>query len=173
MSRSSPDCAFSLASASRSDAEGRAAEAAREPNVAFTAPEGGFASDAGDSAARVREFRAMVMALHQAGLRVGMDVVYNHTSASGQDPKSVLDRVGRGPERFLPGDEAANIRQPALLLWCKQDAVIDASALDLYAARIPQARKVLLDDCGHMSIMERPDAVADAVNALIEQDSPR
>ena len=85
----------------------------------------------------------------------------------------VLDSIGRGDERFLPGEEAARIRQPTLLLWCKQDAVIDASALDLYAARIPQARKVLLDDCGHMSIMERPDAVADAVNALIEQDSPR
>ena len=62
----------------------------------FTAPEGGFASDPGDGAARIREFRAMVMALHQAGLRVGMDVVYNHTSASGQDPKSVLDRVVPG-----------------------------------------------------------------------------
>ncbi|HLT43330.1 MAG TPA: alpha-1,6-glucosidase domain-containing protein, partial [Luteimonas sp.] len=62
----------------------------------FNAPEGSYASDASDGAARVREFRAMVMALHQAGLRVGMDVVYNHTSASGQDPKSVLDRLVPG-----------------------------------------------------------------------------
>lgn len=80
----------------------------------------------------------------------------------------VLDRIGRGPERFLPGDEAVRIHQPTLLLWCRQDAVIDASALDLYAARIPQARKALLDDCGHMSIIERPDAVATAVDALID-----
>jgi len=36
------------------------------------------------------------MALHGAGLRVGMDVVYNHTSASGQNDKSVLDRVVPG-----------------------------------------------------------------------------
>ena len=63
---------------------------------------------------------------------------------------------------------AARIRQPALLLWCKQDAVIDASALALYAQRIPQARKVLLDGCGHMSIMERPRQVADAVLALVQ-----
>src|SRR5690606_16136721 len=62
----------------------------------FNAPEGSYASDAGDGAARVREFRAMVMALHGAGLRVGMDVVYNHTSASGQDAKSVLDRIVPG-----------------------------------------------------------------------------
>jgi pullulanase len=45
---------------------------------------------------RIREFRAMVQALHAAGLRVGMDVVYNHTSASGQAPRSVLDRIVPG-----------------------------------------------------------------------------
>lgn len=87
--------------------------------------------------------------------------------------QSVLDRIGRGPQRFLPGEEAANIHQPALLLWCRQDAVIDASALDLYAARIPQARKVLLDGCGHMSITEQPHNVADAVERLIEQGVAR
>jgi len=62
----------------------------------YTAPEGSYASDADDGAARVREFRAMVMALHAEGLRVGMDVVYNHTFASGQDPRSVLDRIVPG-----------------------------------------------------------------------------
>lgn len=62
----------------------------------FNAPEGSFASDAADGAVRVRELRAMVQALHAAGLRVGMDVVYNHTSASGQDPRSVLDRIVPG-----------------------------------------------------------------------------
>lgn len=83
--------------------------------------------------------------------------------------QQVLDRIGHSEERFAPGDEAERIRQPTLLLWCRQDAVIDPSALEIYAARIPQARKVLLDDCGHMSIMERPDAVADAVVQLIEE----
>ncbi|MCK7593308.1 alpha-1,6-glucosidase domain-containing protein [Pseudomarimonas salicorniae] len=62
----------------------------------FNAPEGSYASDAGDGRVRIREFRQMVMALHAAGLRVGMDVVYNHTSASGQDRNSVLDRVVPG-----------------------------------------------------------------------------
>jgi abhydrolase domain-containing protein 6 len=87
--------------------------------------------------------------------------------------QSVLDRIGRGPERFLPGDEAARIRQPALLLWCRQDKVIDPSALALYAARIPQARRVLLEDCGHMSLVERPDDVAAALQTLVEQGRPR
>ncbi|GAB3737388.1 pullulanase-type alpha-1,6-glucosidase [Luteimonas pelagia] len=62
----------------------------------FNVPEGSFATDARDPAARIREFRAMVQALHAAGLRVGMDVVYNHTTASGQSPRSVLDRIVPG-----------------------------------------------------------------------------
>ena len=96
-----------------------------------------------------------------------------HRRADAAFEQSVLDRIGRGPERFLPGDEAANIRQPALLLWCKQDAVIDASALELYAARMPQAGKVLLDGCGHMSITEQPHNVAVAIESLIEHGVAR
>ena len=62
----------------------------------FTAPEGSFATRAADGAVRLRELRQMVQALHEAGLRVGMDVVYNHTSASGQVERSVLDRIVPG-----------------------------------------------------------------------------
>ncbi len=87
--------------------------------------------------------------------------------ADGAFEQSVLDKIGRGDERFLPYDLAAGIRQPTLLLWCRQDRVIDASALDLYATRIPQAQKVLLDGCGHMSLMQQPEAVARAIGRLI------
>ncbi|MBP6439580.1 MAG: DUF3372 domain-containing protein, partial [Thermomonas sp.] len=62
----------------------------------YTAPEGSYASDPADGAVRILEFRRMVQAVHRAGLRVGMDVVYNHTSASGQAPNSVLDRIVPG-----------------------------------------------------------------------------
>ena len=62
----------------------------------YTAPEGSYATNAADGARRIIEFRQMVAALHRIGLRVGMDVVYNHTSASGQHDKSVLDRIVPG-----------------------------------------------------------------------------
>jgi pullulanase/glycogen debranching enzyme len=64
--------------------------------VHFTAPEGSYATDPANGATRIVEFRRMVQALHQAGLRVGMDVVYNHTYAAGQDRWSVLDRIVPG-----------------------------------------------------------------------------
>jgi abhydrolase domain-containing protein 6 len=84
----------------------------------------------------------------------------------------VLDKIGRSDERFLPGAEAAKIAQPALLLWCREDKVIDASAMTLYAARIPHASQVLLEGCGHMSLMERPGETAEAVAMMVERGVP-
>ena len=62
----------------------------------YSAPEGSYATDPSDGARRIVEMRAMVMSLHRIGLRVGMDVVYNHTFRSGQDERSVLDRIVPG-----------------------------------------------------------------------------
>ena len=62
---------------------------------------------------RVREFRAMVQALHRAGLRVGMDVVYNHTAAAGQNAQSVLDRVVPGYYQRLDAQRRRSSTRPA------------------------------------------------------------
>jgi pullulanase-type alpha-1,6-glucosidase len=75
--------------------------------VHYTAPEGSYATDPADGAVRIVEFRRMVQALHRAGLRVGMDVVYNHTYAAGQDRWSVLDRIVPGYYHRL--DEAGRV----------------------------------------------------------------
>jgi pullulanase len=61
----------------------------------YTVPEGSYATNP-VGGERVREFRGMVEGLSKAGLRTVMDVVYNHTNASGQSEKSVLDRIVPG-----------------------------------------------------------------------------
>ncbi|GAT64506.1 sulfonate ABC transporter ATP-binding protein [Planomonospora sphaerica] len=71
----------------------------------YTVPEGSYASEP-DGSARIREFRGMVAGLNGAGLRVVMDVVYNHTHAAGQDPTSVLDRIVPGYYHRLLDDGA-------------------------------------------------------------------
>ena len=45
----------------------------------YNAPEGSYSTDAYDAAVRINEYKQMVQALHQNGIRVIMDVVYNHT----------------------------------------------------------------------------------------------
>lgn len=45
----------------------------------YNTPEGSYSTNAADGAVRIREFKQMVQGLHRAGIRVVMDVVYNHT----------------------------------------------------------------------------------------------
>ncbi|MCL2695493.1 MAG: type I pullulanase [Clostridiales bacterium] len=45
----------------------------------YNTPEGSYSSDATNPSARIAELKALVSALHDAGIRVVMDVVYNHT----------------------------------------------------------------------------------------------
>lgn len=47
--------------------------------VNYNVPEGSYSTDASDPKARILEFKQMVQALHKAGIRVILDVVYNHT----------------------------------------------------------------------------------------------
>jgi pullulanase-type alpha-1,6-glucosidase len=61
----------------------------------FNAPEGSYATDP-DGVARILEMRTMIKALHDMGLRTVLDVVYNHTNASGLSEKSVLDKTVPG-----------------------------------------------------------------------------
>jgi pullulanase len=58
--------------------------------VHYFAPNGGFAYNPDN---RVLEYRQMVMGLHNIGLRVVQDVVFNHTFASGENAYSVLDEI--------------------------------------------------------------------------------
>ncbi|MEU0038792.1 pullulanase-type alpha-1,6-glucosidase [Streptomyces sp. NPDC006333] len=74
----------------------------------YTVPEGSYATDP-DGTGRTVEFRKMVKSLNEDGLRVVMDVVYNHTAASGQADTSVLDQVVPGYyQRLLADGSVAN-----------------------------------------------------------------
>jgi len=64
--------------------------------VLYNVPEGSYSTDPAGPA-RIREMRAMHQALHGMGLRVVLDVVYNHTSDEGADGTfSVYDRIVPG-----------------------------------------------------------------------------
>lgn len=48
----------------------------------YNVPEGSYSTDPYHGEIRVKEYKQMVQALHQSGIRVVMDVVYNHTSTT-------------------------------------------------------------------------------------------
>lgn len=47
----------------------------------FNVPEGTYSTNPADPAARIRELKSLIQAMHKAGLRVVLDVVYNHTTS--------------------------------------------------------------------------------------------
>ena len=69
----------------------------------YTVPEGSYSTDP-EGYTRIREFRAMIAALNEAGLRTVMDVAYNHTHAAQQNDRSVLDRIVPGYYQRLRDD---------------------------------------------------------------------
>lgn len=71
----------------------------------YNVPEGSYATDPHDGVVRIREFKEMVQALHKNGIRVVMDVVYNHT----YQPDSWLERMTPGYyNRRLPDGTLAD-----------------------------------------------------------------
>ena len=59
----------------------------------YNAVEGSYSTDPFNPVTRIREFKQMIQALHNAGFRVILDVVYNHTT----------DAKKTGFERTMPG----------------------------------------------------------------------
>lgn len=120
----------------------------------FNVPDGAYASDP-EGTARIVETRAMVQALHEMGLRVALDVVYNHTNASQLFDNSVLDKVVPGYyHRYnqVTGDierstccentatenrMMAKLMSDSLVLWAEQYR-FDAFRFDLMG-HIPKA----------------------------------
>lgn len=72
----------------------------------YNVPEGSYSTDPYHGEVRIREFKQMVQALHRAGIRVIMDVVYNHTM---DNKESNFHRIVPGYyHRFTPEGAFSN-----------------------------------------------------------------
>ncbi|MFI1045048.1 pullulanase-type alpha-1,6-glucosidase [Streptomyces griseoruber] len=108
--RATPDCDLASYAADSEQQQACVARTAAEDAYNwgydpyhYTVPEGSYATDP-DGTARTVQFRRMVKSLNEDGLGVVMDVVYNHTAASGQADTSVLDRIVPGYYQRLLAD---------------------------------------------------------------------
>jgi pimeloyl-ACP methyl ester carboxylesterase len=64
---------------------------------------------------------------------------------------------------------AARIRVPTLVVWGRQDRLVDVRLAPRVARTIPDARLLVLDNVGHVAQMERPRLVARAVRGLLSE----
>ena len=111
----------------------------------YNAPEGSFASNPFCAETRIREFKQMVQALHKQGIRVILDVVYNHTGYTENSAFNLLvpgyyyrhTPSGEWSNASACGNETASER-PMMqkfmiesLLWWMQEYHIDGFRFDL------------------------------------------
>jgi len=88
--------------------------------------------------------------------------------ADAEFEQQVLDGIGRGPDAFALEDELANIRAATLLLWCRDDRVIDVSAAEIFHRGLERSATVILAGCGHMPMMAQPRLVAGAIGNFMD-----
>jgi pimeloyl-ACP methyl ester carboxylesterase len=84
--------------------------------------------------------------------------------------------VGSFVRSYLPGPDsmwriAERITAPTLVVTGRQDLLVDVRVAPTVGKLIPDSRLLVLDQVGHVAQMERPDLVARAVLAMLDEAS--
>jgi pimeloyl-ACP methyl ester carboxylesterase len=66
-------------------------------------------------------------------------------------------------------DRLPQIACPTLIVWGKHDRLITVGDADVFAELIPNARKVVFEDTGHMAMLERPAAFNQLLRAFLNE----
>jgi pimeloyl-ACP methyl ester carboxylesterase len=74
----------------------------------------------------------------------------------------VMDALRREPDVFLLERELPLLRAAPTVVWCAGDRVLDVSSVDAFR-QVPGSRIAILEGCGHMPMMEVPEALAAAM----------
>jgi pimeloyl-ACP methyl ester carboxylesterase len=113
------------------------------------------------------------------GLRHGaMAYVFRHPSLIDADlAYQVL--TGAGKPGFIDAldaltdydfrDRLDDVKVPVLLVWGREDNLVPVEDADEFERLIPNARKVILEDTGHVPMLERPAVFNDLVTGFIDR----
>jgi pimeloyl-ACP methyl ester carboxylesterase len=77
--------------------------------------------------------------------------------------ESMRDRPG------LVQDALARVKAPTLVVWGRDDGWIPLAHADRFCAAVPGARKVVIDECGHVPQEEMPERVLELLRGFLAQ----
>lgn len=87
--------------------------------------------------------------------------------------------AGAGSPGFLPAldaltdydfrDRLSDVKVPVLLVWGCEDNLVPVEDADEFERLIPDARKVILDDTGHVPMIERPETFNNLVVEFLSE----
>jgi pimeloyl-ACP methyl ester carboxylesterase len=61
------------------------------------------------------------------------------------------------------------VQAPALLIWGREDMIVPVADADEYERLLPDARKVVFDETGHVPMLERPGAFNDCLMEFVAE----
>jgi pimeloyl-ACP methyl ester carboxylesterase len=86
---------------------------------------------------------------------------------------------GAGKPGFIPALEALigydvrdrlpQIACPTLIVWGERDRLITVKDADVFEELIPNSRKVIFEDTGHMAMLERPEAFNELLSGFLAE----
>jgi pimeloyl-ACP methyl ester carboxylesterase len=104
--------------------------------------------------------RALLAYVFRHPSLIASDLAYQSTAGTGSPGfLSALDALTDYDFR----DRLENVKVPVLLVWGREDNLVPVEDADEFERRIPSARKVILDDTGHVPMLERPSTFNDVV----------
>ncbi|MEO1009526.1 MAG: alpha/beta hydrolase [Planctomycetota bacterium] len=96
------------------------------------------------------------------------DIERAHQQLSERGGARAMVRLSRSARRNHLGERIANIETPTLLIWGREDIVTPPEAAEQFASRLPNARIVWFDRCGHVPMMEHPEPFAAELVDFVE-----
>jgi pimeloyl-ACP methyl ester carboxylesterase len=64
------------------------------------------------------------------------------------------------PDSLSLEKDLPNIKAPTLILWGDKDQVIDVSSVPVFEKGLKNHKTVIIKDCGHVPMMEKPQETA-------------
>jgi pimeloyl-ACP methyl ester carboxylesterase len=58
-----------------------------------------------------------------------------------------------------------------LVVWGRNDEILDPSYADKFMDVLPNAHMVWIDECGHVPALEQPDALVSAIDSFVNESS--
>ncbi|HEY1276305.1 MAG TPA: alpha/beta hydrolase [Thermoleophilaceae bacterium] len=120
------------------------------------------------SRAMTRQFSLALVARHPALLRA--DLTYEGFYKGGGKP-GLVDAL-RANLEYDFRERLPDVRVPTLIVWGEKDSVIPVRDAQEYERLIPDSRKLVMRDTGHVPMAERPTAFNDALMGFLEESGP-
>ncbi len=86
-----------------------------------------------------------------------------HKELSERAGARAMVKLSRSARSDHLGERIGSIKAPTMLIWGREDIVTPPEAAAEFMAKLPDARLVWFDECGHAPMIEKPEEFARAV----------